>query len=400
MDTRQMEPGDFGRMDAARHQLVRTIENSALHVQDHLVWGQFADGLIHTRQFGIHGTSAACATLARHGRAPWRTLELLPEAALEDPSVRLFDETDLVITLKVTAIVEALVDAGVPDLESRPVVRRLVEGMLDGRGWGWHSIRVEPDHPRVLATAHAVVVLGRIPGLVDSEEVHRAVEWLEQELFDNGRLRTLEKAYVAIALGTLRREGYTTESIDRVLRITAAELRHWLRAQRGRSIEHVPRLFLVPKPNEVRNHTMLFPERVIVAHALLVAEPERINDRCVRDLVRQLCHDVSVHGGLRAEHSDRVSFVDINWLDRFLGEAQMARVATGVAFEDMKLFSWFRRLPSSTVAIAGWSIVTVATTFLVLTSGLPGWVTAVLTTVASVAAGVVTTIVLNWTGRE
>jgi hypothetical protein len=245
-----------------------------------------------------------------------------------------------------------------------------------------------------------VAVLGRIPGFVDSEVVHRAVEWLEQELFDNGRLKLLEKAYVAIALGTLRREGYSTESIDRVLRVTAAELRHWLRAQRGRSIEHVPRLFFVPKPNEVRNHTMLFPDRVIVAHALLVAEPQRINDRCVRDLVRQLCNDVSVHGGLRAEHNDRVSFVDINWIDRFLGEAQMARVAAGASFEDMKLFSWLRRLPSSTVGIAGWSIVTVATTFIVLTSGLPGWVTAVLTTVASVAAGVVTTIVLNWTGRE
>jgi hypothetical protein len=399
MDTRQMEPGDFGRMDAARHQLVRTIENSALHVQDHLVWGQFADGLIHTRQFGIHGTSAACATLARHGRVPWRTLELLPEASLKDPLVRLFDDTDLVITLKVTAIVEALVDAEVPDLGLRPVVRRLLGDVLDGRGWGWHSIRAEPDHPRVLTTAHALAVLGRIPGLIDSDVVHQAVEWLEQELFDNSRLKLLERAYVAIALGTLRREGYSTENTDRVLRITAAELRRWLRARRGRSIEHVPRLFLVPKRNEVRNHTMLFPDQVIVAHALLVAEPKRINDRCVRELVKQLCNDVSLHGGLRAEYNDRVSFVDINWLDRFLGEAQVARIAVGASFEDLRLFGWLRRLPPSTVAIVGWSVVTVATTFIVLTSGLPGWATAVLTTVASVAAGVVTTIVLNWTGR-
>lgn len=400
MDTRQMEPGDFGRMDAARHRLVRTIEDSALHVREHAVWGQFADGLIHTSQFGIHGTSAACATLARHGRVPWRTLELLPEASLGDPSVRLFDETDLVITFKVTAIIEALVDAGAPDLESRPVVLRLVDDMLDGRGWGWHSVQAEPDRPRVLTTAHAVAVLGRIPGLVDSDVVHRAVEWLEQELFEDERLKLLEKAYVAIALGTLRREGYATENTDRVLRVTAAELRQWLRVQRGRSIEHVPRLFFVPKRNEVRNHTMLFPDQVIVAHALLIAEPKRVNDRSVRDLVKQLCTGVSMHGGLRAEYNDRVSFVDINWLDQFLGEAQRARVAAGAPLEEMKLFSWFRHLPPSTVGIVGWSVITVATTFIALTSGLPGWATAVLTTVASVAAGVVTTIVLNWMGRE
>ncbi|MFE7507109.1 hypothetical protein [Promicromonospora sp. NPDC057488] len=395
-----MESSDFGRVDVARHRLVRTIEDSALRVQDHLVWGQFADGLIHTNQYGIHGTSAACATLARHGRVPWRTLELLPEASIDGPAVLLFDETDLVITFKVTAIVEALVDAGAPDLESRPVVQRLFDSMLDGRGWGWHSVQAEPDRPRVLTTAHAVAVLGRIPALADREELHRAVEWLEQELFDDERLKLLERAYAAIALGTIRREGYVTANTDRVLRVAAADLRQWLRVQRGRPIEHVPRLFFVPKRHEVRNHTMLFPDQVIVAHALLLAEPRWVNDRSVRELVKQLCAAVSVHGGPRAEYNDRVSFVDINWLDRFLDEAQRARVASGVPFEQMRFVGWLRRLPPSAVGIVGWLVITVATTSFALTAGLPGWVTAVLTTVASVAAGVVTTIVLNWTGRE
>lgn len=400
MDTRQLESSDFGRLDIARHRLARTIDDAALRVQDHLVWGQFADGLIHTDQYGIHGTSAACATLARHGRVPWRTLSLLPEASFRTPAVLLFDETDLVITFKVTAIVEALVDAGATDLESRPVVQRLVDSMLDGRGWGWHSVQAEPDRPRVLTTAHAVAVLGRIPALVDREELHRAVEWLEQELFDDDRLKLLDRAYVAIALGTIRREGFVTANTDRVLRLTATELRQWLRGRRGKPIEHVPRLFFVPKRNEVRNHTMLFPDQVIVAHALLLAEPRRVNDRAVRELVKQLCAAVSVDGGLRAEHSDRVSFVDINWLDRFLGEAQRARVATGVPFEQVRLLGWLRRLPPSAAGVVGWLVVTVATTSFALSSGLPGWLTAVLTTVASVAAGVVTTIVLNWTGRE
>lgn len=320
---------------AARRRLGETIIAAARLTPEHImVWGQFADAPARARQTGVYGTSAAVGMLAARGRDMTSTVCLLPGAT--EPSALEFDVSDLFITHKASAVVEALAAAHYGQTQMTTACQKLVSGMIDGQGWGHHMVPGEPDAPSVLATARALIALAGVEGM-DDGLLGGPAAWLSMRVLDDGPLGTLELALAVIALAGLRRAGIGPERGD-AIRSGAKALRDWLRHTHGRPIVYEQVHYWVPKPDEQRNHYMTFPLQVVAGTALLMSGTAGRSRSLLDDLAGRLCQAVEADGGLRSTLTERVGVVDTSLVDQFF-TAYLAARPSSTRFRRM-----FRRL--------------------------------------------------------
>lgn len=289
-----------------------------------MVWGQFADAPARTSQTGIYGTSAAVTMLAARGRDLASTVSLLP--GVTDAPTDVFDASDLFITHKASAVVEALVAVGHPEALTTTACSQLLSGIVDGQGWGHHVVPGEPEAPSVLATARALAALSAVDGM-DREALEGPAAWLGSRILDDGPLGTVELAFAVTALARLQRTGSAVNHADAVRR--GAEVLHdWLRQRHASPILYEQIHYWVPKPGEQRNHYMTFPVQVVVGTALVLSGSARRSDALLRDLAEYLCHAVEADGGLRSTLTERIGMVDASVVDRFFLEYLAAQPAS------------------------------------------------------------------------
>ncbi|WP_454853157.1 hypothetical protein [Promicromonospora soli] len=313
------------RVRGARRRLGETIIAAARLTPGHdMVWGQFADAPARASQTGIYGTSAAVTMLAARGRDLTATVSLLP--GITDSPAAVFDASDLFITHKASAVVEALVAVDHPDVRSTTACLRLSSGIVDGQGWGHHVVPGEPEAPSVLATARALTALSAIDRM-DPEILEGPAAWLRSRILDDGPLGTVELAFAVIALARLQRAGIGASRADALQR-GAHALHDWLRQVHAGPILYEQIHYWVPKPGEQRNHYMTFPVQVVVGIALVLSGSAGRSQSLLRDLANSLCHAVEADGGLRSTLTERIGMVDASLVDQFFLEYLAAQPAS------------------------------------------------------------------------
>ncbi|GAB4083949.1 hypothetical protein GCM10028784_05790 [Myceligenerans cantabricum] len=299
---------------AARRRLGESIIAAARLTPGHvMVWGQFADAPAWAVQTGIYGTSAAVVMLAARGRDMVGTVRLLPGVA--EPSAAEFDTSDLFITHKASAVVDALSAVRFGPTRTTAAYLSLASGVIDGQGWGHHVVPDEPEDPSVLATAHALIALSGVDEM-DARMLEGPVAWLGSRVLDDGPLGMLELAFAVIALARLRHAGIGPES-ERALRRGVDALDSWLRQAQGEPIRYEQIHYWVPKPAERRNHYMTFPLQVVAGTALLLAGAPARSRAHLGGLADHLCRAVEADGGLRSTLTERIGVVDAGMVDQF-----------------------------------------------------------------------------------
>ncbi|WP_036970205.1 hypothetical protein [Promicromonospora kroppenstedtii] len=299
---------------AARRKLGGSITSAARLTPAHvMVWGQFADAPARALQTGVYGTSTAAMLLAARGRDMTSTVRLLP--GVTEPSSAEFDVSDLLITHKASAVVEALSAVRYPGAHATAACLTLLSGVIDRQGWGHHAVPGEPEMPSVLATSHALIALAGIEG-IDESLLEGPALWLSGRILDDGLLGTLELAFAVIALAKLRTAGIGPEGSE-ALRRGANVLRATLRRMSADSIVYEQVHYWVPKPGEQRNHYMTFPLQVVVGTALLESGAGARARSSLRELAGRLCRAVEADGGLRSSLTERIGVVDAGLVDRF-----------------------------------------------------------------------------------
>ncbi|WP_460702822.1 hypothetical protein [Myceligenerans halotolerans] len=281
-----------------------------------MAWGQFADAPARSSHTGIYGTSAGVVMLAARGRDMAGTVRLLPGAT--ESSAIAFDATDLFITHKVCAIVDALCAVRHEQTRTTVACLGLLSGIIDRQGWGHHTVPDDPEAPSVLATAQALISLSGVDG-IDAEPLEGPAAWLGSRILEDGPLGTLELAFAVIALARLRRAGIGPENVNAMRRGVTA-LHSWLRQVRARPIAYEQIHYWVPKPADQRNHYMTFPLQVVVGTAMLQAGAPARSRSLLSDLAGRLCHAIEVDGGLRSTLTERIGVVDAGLVDQFLAE--------------------------------------------------------------------------------
>jgi hypothetical protein len=303
------------RIRAARRRLGESIIAAARLTPGHVVaWGQFVDAPARSTHTGIYGTSAGVVMLAARGRDMAGTVRLLPGVA--EPSATGFDATDLLITHKVSAIVDALCAVRYEGTLTTAACLGLLSGIIDRQGWGHHMVPDEPEAPSVLATAQALTSLSGVDG-IDAEPLEGPAAWLGSRILEDGPVGTLELAFAVIALARLRRAGVGPENAA-ALRRGVNALHAWLRQAHARPIMYEQIHYWVPKPADQRNHYMTFPLQVVVGTALLQAGAPARSRSLLSDLASRLCHAIEVDGGLRSTLTERIGVVDAGLVDQFL----------------------------------------------------------------------------------
>lgn len=384
------------RVSTAQASLLATLDGAAqVSPQGCPVWGQFVDVPARSRQFGIYGTCAAVTVLARHNRDTRPTLRILPQIEPESATDPRFDASDLLITFKVAAIVEALGVSRLADAGEQPIVQTLVNGLVDDQGWGDHFVTSEPESPRVLATSQALIALAEFEDLVGEARFAGPMAWLQEELAHNSGLATIETAFGCLALARMRDAGAALDDTDAVIREAARRLAQWLRGRWNTPLEYVQYHFYVPTPDNARNHQVAFPLQVIVALALLVSGCWRLARNAVHGIAGVLFEAVERNGGTRSTASTRQPMVDINWVDQFLeaylGE-QVSRPFVWRLTGIVRRMRWLTRATIMTALLA----VTVAATVVAVDPTISTLTTAIATTVVAVASGIATSIIQIW----
>ena len=359
------------------------------------MWGQFVDVPARSRQFGIYGTCAAISVLARHGRDTRPSLRILPQIDPESATDPRFDASDLLLTFKVTAIVESLGVSKLAGADEQPIVRTLVDGVVDDQGWGDHFVASEPEPPRVLATSQVLIALAEFKDVVGEARFAGPMAWLQDELKHNSGLATIETAFGCLALARMRDAGAALDDTDVVIKQVARRLAPWLRGRWNTPLEYVQYHYYVPTPDNARNHQVAFPLQVIVALALLVSGCWRFARNAVHGIAGELFEAVEKNGGTRSTASKRQPMVDINWVDQFF-EAYLQEQAsrplvwrlTGI----VRRMRWLIRAIILTVLLAA----TVAATIVAVDPAISALTTAIATTVVAIASGIATSIIQIW----
>ncbi|GAA2218876.1 hypothetical protein GCM10010413_06150 [Promicromonospora sukumoe] len=383
-------------MTTAQTRLLATLDNAAqVTPQGSPVWGQFVDVPARSRQFGIYGTCAALSVLARHDRDTRPTLRVLPQIEPESATHPRFDASDLLLTFKVTAIVEALGVSKLSDAKDQPIVRTLVDGLVDDQGWGDHLVSSEPEPPRVLATSQALIALVPFCGGGPARRFDGPVAWLQGELSNNSGLDTIEIAFGCLALARMRDAGLGLDDTDSVIRQTTRSLAPWLRGRWSTPLEYVQYHYYVPAPDDARNHQVSFPLQIIVALALLTSGSWRPARHAVHGIAGDLFDTVERNGGTRSTASKRQPMVDINWVDQLLEiylRQQALRPVSWRLTGILRRMRWLSRLAVLALLLA----VTVVATVIAVDPGISALTTAVVTTVVAISSGIATSVIQVW----
>lgn len=169
-------------------------------------WGQFLDEASQSTQYGIYGTSACIQILVAAdypaSQPVIRGASEILDSVLRDEHNPSRQDGDISVVYKVAYLAEAIQpDQHEIRLESPPM-DELVRRALPGGGWGeyFYSPDDHDPHPRVVATAAALLALRRYRQFRVTEECEKGLCWLARRVVGNGRFRPHEFALASLTL--------------------------------------------------------------------------------------------------------------------------------------------------------------------------------------------------------
>lgn len=356
--------------------LRKTIRNSSKVVADHELWGQFLDD--DSNQVGVYGTSAAICIMATDEQLRPRckqSLMVLP--GIEDgqtsavvngavpsdggmqqlPPVGAsgLDKSDLNLTLKCTAILDAAVAVTGDLILAAEVIGVLKSGFLENRGWGYETT-ANCTIAEVIPTARVLISTSSLGTLELGSERLAALGWLSGQITDRSDLTALERAFGLTALRVnqgfaeeeMGKSGYTR--VENAISTASKELQQWCGDRTPILVKYYEHIHYVshdsvrlspngnPKP---QGRYMFYPVDAVVALALITDNLPFSIRRYVRRVVDAICLNVRKNQAYKSAATGRMAIADAqichDLLTRFRSEAhaQNAFKSTGLYFDSM-----------------------------------------------------------------
>ena len=311
----------------SQRRLTELVERSAVPIDGYVAWGQFLDAPRKAGQYGLYGTSAAIQVLAASGHSAnspliSKALAALPEIEANRQNKILYDETDLLITFKEAAILEAAQPDKVQFVNKEPIETILLNQLIDRHGWGNYSdANDQDDSPRLLPTAHALIALRRSRDFRGSEVCETILAWLCDSAISQTSMAIHEAAMVLLTLIEYESPGVKLASFQPAYQHILSQIISWTRTRPKSSIgETTSYHYWVRSKDQQHNHYVYYVPDILVALALLRAGNPKAGRSQVTRVVDNTCSEIFSSGGFQAKASQRIATVDQMWAYRLLGQ--------------------------------------------------------------------------------
>ena len=276
-------------------------------------WGQFLDRMHGTGQYGIYGTAAAIQVLNESGYSP--DSQLLRDAdsvfaPLRDRAEKsAFDRDDLNITFKVAAVLAADRPSEDSYDEQSDLETSAIGWIVDGRGWGNHSL--DPT-PRTLPTSHMLVALRRSRRFRDSATCEGVLAWLADQALRINDDSVHDMAMALISLSAYGvRPGTVQDAIENARKTLLERIEKWAMALGHHiDIHSVQYHFTVPSGTGDHNHYLFYLPEVLAARAIMEARLPHGAQRFIASTVAECCTNIRVNHGYRVLGNNRLATVD------------------------------------------------------------------------------------------
>ena len=391
------------RVVEAQSSLVHLVEQSALHLDGAVTWGQFLDSPRKVGQYGIYGTSAAIRILAgadhtENSPLISKALRALPEVGPSDLSERIYDSTDLAITFKVTAILDAAQPQRLKFESVEPIETRILAQVIDGHGWGnYHDTADQDDSPRLLPTAHAMISLRRSRQFRTSGACARILDWFCHEVLRGQPLPKHEAALALLVLVEYASEGVQSCAYGTARADLQEQLTIWAQRERTPILAETTSNHYWAVSNGVPHNQYLFyvPDLLGALALLRSGNPKKARRRVLK-IVDALCSSISAQNGFRSATSRRIASVDQLWawllLQEFhqIHQQQPQLLVRPLAY--LVTATLFRRFAASTTMAVVGALGTLAGVL----GSLPVVVRAAGGAIATVSLGLLVSLLVVW----
>jgi hypothetical protein len=315
------------RASESRRHLADLFEKSAVRIDSAVAWGQFLDAPRKAGQFGVYGTSAAIQVLSAFGHTPnspllSKALAALPEVEPRGENESLYDSTDLSITFKEAAILDAAQPGQAQFSYQESIETILLSQLIDGHGWGnYYDPSDQDDSPRLLPTAHALIALRRSREFRTSKQCEAILTWLCEYANSDGPALIHEAALALLALIEYQSPGITLPPYQTARQRLLDQVARWAQDRHTNTIGEIASYhYWALNQGNQHNHYMFYVPDLLVALALLRAGNPRPTRRKILHLMDILCTEIAAQGGYRAKASQRIATVDQLWAYRLLEE--------------------------------------------------------------------------------
>jgi hypothetical protein len=315
----------------SRRRITELIEESALSINGYIAWGQFLDAPRKTSQYGLYGTSAAVQILAASGYSTAnplisKALAAIPGLASIKQDSLLYDNTDLALTFKEAAIIDACQPNEKEFVFTEPVEEMLLGQLIDGHGWGnYYDGNDQDDSPKILPTAHALLSLRRSREFCGSEKCEAILKWFCETASNIDAMKIHEACMALLVLAEYESPGIKLMTYRRAYQSTIDQLCQWLKQRKANSIGEIASYhYWVFNGGVQHNHYMYYPTDLLAALALIRAGNPKPSRQKVKKIIELLCRTISAEGGYRSRSSNRLATVDQMWAYRLLSAFNQA----------------------------------------------------------------------------
>lgn len=297
--------------------------------ESHYAWGQFLDEPRDNTQYGIYGTSAAVQVLTAAGISPDDVVitgacSILGNALENKEDNNIFCEKgDLFVLYKLAYLAEAALP-GEDDMEtSCQPMDEIIRRVLPERGWGeyYQSDSDRDIHPRIVATAAALLSLQRYRPFRSRRECEDSLRWLCRTVMENGTLRPHEFALTGLALMAYKTPGISLPNYESAINSCKANLIRWAKPRKTRQLgtSEVHYYSTRLQGRRINRYLFFLPDTLAALVFLRLNSPKSIRRFVIR-VVQYYVTEIRSKNGFAPNTTKRLSTVDHLWIYRLLNE--------------------------------------------------------------------------------
>jgi hypothetical protein len=255
-----------------------------------------------------------------------KALAALPGLASSKQSGSFYDETDLALTFKEAAIIDACQPNNEHFAYTEPIEETLLGQLIDGHGWGnYYGGGDQDDSPRILPTAHALLALRRSREFCGSKRCEDILKWFCETVSRIDVMKIHEACMALLTLIEYESPGIKLAAYKRAHQRMIDQVSQWIKQLREDTAgETASYHYWVFNEGVQHNQYMYYPTDLLAALALLRADNPKPSRQKVKFVVELLNRTISTEGGYRSKSSNRLATVDQMWAHLLLSTFNQA----------------------------------------------------------------------------
>ena len=297
-------------------------------------WGQFLDDSRSNTQYGVYGTSAGiqaltlCDYSVDHALISGASRTLQEVFEIREGEIIFLKHDDIFILYKMAYLAEAT-QPGQSTLEKCKPLSEIISKVLPQTGWGdfYYSENERDEHPKVAATAVALLAISRYREFHIDRACEYSIRFLCTRLLENGSLGPHEYALAALALHEYKDTGARVSEYATSVQTCRDRMIEWARTRRAKDIgdSRVYYYSTCMEGHRENRYLFYFPD-CLVALALLRHENPSQARRYVLRVVRHFALQTIDKYGYVAKATGKISSVDQLWIVRLMREFKLAQI--------------------------------------------------------------------------